>query len=1008
MNTIIDNLLNFNKIENNTKENEENDENNKMVNITVDHVVSPAINIEKKIPSLQQGNKFTQYQDKIKQNVENKLENNFNSKSGKTVKSTENFTNNANNANEERLKQEYNQIFSDYKETLNKYNALTKQVQTNATNFIERTNPNNKYLNKIIRFNTGQMLYVTKQGVAKNISSMEILNSISGKNGCPNTSGNHIAITIPWLNEYYIEGTQLPTNPPLIIGKNMQLNESCGHEGSNVFVNKMMSSNPTPTYVGCYQENEENPVMTVIGSKKPVFKNKIIVNGDFSQPAIANNSHQYINSESRVPGWWFNACLINKSSDWGYPMPYPNGNQCACIQATQSIAQSIDLESDVSYTLTFTACGRDCCDNSKLSNPINVQLYTTSNQFISTIFNFQPPVNKWTNYTTTFNVEVSQKYKLFFTGTWIDGDRSTAIQNIQLNGSSSGTYNLDKCKDTAILGGYQYFALQNSDPSTGLGFCAVGNDVNNIKKNGPGYTFVPLWSSNTAGKPTTYAVLTKNGTLTVCDSNGNAYYTSPNGANCDQVYSTSWNTDAGGNDLSYQTNQTADSCKNICNNTQNCTGFAFNTSTNNSCWIKTGKLSNTTKNKARTLYKKTVDTSQCNYFLALQTDGNMCIYKGEPNKNLGGIWCTMTNGKQQIPNVNYSLAKSKYGMSFLKKDQILNKGDWLVSDDGKLLLIMQNDGNLVLYTFKSSCATGSGNNSKNYYGVNLSNALYDIGSVGIKSNLGQMAYIDADSQIHPYSSANVSYSNTYSYKIQNTNIQGNDIPDAAVSNVSDANKCMDICNKYSDCNAFVYDTSGPSPVCYPKKISNSDIYSINNFKSSVGKTAYIRDKKIVNGPAGIDNNVNNVDSITYQNYSNKGGDLQKNYLFSTANSVQKQQLSQLRDKLNLLTSQLNDKIDNLKQNNINMVNDIKLEVVKKVDRFQGIEGVEGFEVVYNDSYFKTIETNKQIKNEKKTAVEIDNILRDANIKTLQQSYSYMLWSILAIGATIVAIRVKNT
>jgi hypothetical protein len=992
MNTIIDNLLNKNK---------------KDTNITVERGDASTV-----IPSLQQGHRFNQYQDKITKNIESKLKNNENNRTSGNNRNIENFTNNGttgtnqNNENGERLKQEYTQVLSEYNETLNKYNALTKKIQKNSSNFIERTDPNNKYLNKIIRFTrSGHLLYVTKQGVAKYIPSMEILNSMSGKNGCPNTSGNYIPIDIPWLNEYSIEGTQLPTNPPLIIGKNMQLNESCGYEGSNVFVSKMMSSTPTPTYVGCYQENEANPAMTIIGNKRVFSKNDIIKNGDFSQSAIANNSYQYINSGTRVPGWWFNAVLINNSNDWGYPMPYPNGNQSACIQATQSIAQNVDLESEATYTLTLDACGRDCCDSSKLSNPINVQLYTTDNQFISTVYNFQPPVSKWTTYTTTFTVQNSQKYKLFFSGTWTAGDRSTAIKNIRLTSSSNGTYTVERCEETAILGGYQYFALQNSDPSSGLGFCAVGNDINSIKKNGPGYTFVPLWASNTAGKPTTYAVVTKNGTLTVCDSNGKAYYTSPNGTNCDQVYSSTPNTDAGGNDLSYQTNQSVDSCKTLCDNTPNCNGFAFNTGTNNSCWIKTGTLSNTSKNNQRTLYKKTVDTSQCNYFLALQTDGNMCVYKGDPNKNLGGVWCTMTNGKQQIPNVNYSLAKSKYGMSFLKMGQILNKGDWVVSADGKLLLIMQNDGNLVLYTFKSSCAAGTGNNSKNYYGGDLANALYDIGSVGIKSNMGQVAYIDADSQIHPYSSANVGYANTYSSVFQNTNIQGNDIPNAAVSNVSDVNKCMDICNKYKDCNTFVYDTTGPSPVCYPKKIPNNDVYSIQNLKSAAGKTTYIRDKKPINNPAGIDNSINNIDSITYKNYGNKGGELQKSYLFSSINSVQKQELSQLSDKLNLLSSQVNNKIERLHESNINMVDNIKLEFIKRAD---WVEGIEGFEGINNNSYFKTIQTHTKIKNMQKNNPEIDNILRDSNIKTLQQNYSYMLWSILAIGVTMIAIRVKNT
>jgi hypothetical protein len=361
----------------------------------------------------------------------------------------------------------------------------------------------------------------------------------------------------------------------------------------------------------------------------------------------------------------------------------------------------------------------------------------------------------------------------------------------------------------------------------------------------------------------------------------------------------------------------------------------------------------------------------------------------------------MTNGKQQIANVNYSLTKSKYGTSFLKNDQILNKGDWVVSDDGKLVLIMQNDGNLVLYTFKSNCSAGSGNNNKNYYyGGNLATALYDIGSIGIKSNMGQLAYIDADAQIHPYSSTNVGYSNTYSTVIHKTNIQGNDIAGAAVSNVGNVNKCMDICNKYSDCNTFVYDTSGPSPVCYPKKIPNTDIYSVKNFKSSSGKTTYIRDKKVINNPTGIDNTVNNIDSITYQNYSNDGGELQNSYLLSSVNAVQKEELMQLRDKLNGLSSQLNTKIDDLKKNNITMINNIKLEVIKEIGGVEGFKGLNGLE--------KFDEIKNNIKKIQKKNIEVDNILRDTNIKTLQQNYTYMLWSILAIGVTIVAIRIKNT
>ena len=811
MNTIINNLFTFDaNSENNVKLNS-----NKQITTN-----SSATSIEdKQNISLYQGSKFIKYQDKIKENI-NKQNNNI----------KESFTSKTSQTDIAKLQETYNKTLVEYNDTLQKYNDLTSKVKTSAIDYVARTNANNIFLNKIIRFNTGQLYYVTKQGVAKYIPDNTILKSISEKNGCPNTSGNYTDINLPWIQEYNIEGTQIPTNPPLIVGKNMKANESCGHEGSNVFVTTMLSSKPTPAYVGCYQDNSTTPTMSFIGGSPPS------------------------------------------------------------------------------------------------------------------------------------------------------------------NGNTSGTYNIDQCEDAAILGGYQYFALQNANTSTGLGYCAVANDIKTAQKYGNGYALVPLWSSNTAGKPTTYAILTKNGTLNVCDSSGRAYFISPNGTNCNQVYSTTWNQDAPGNDITYLSRVRRENCEQYCNDNPNCGGFAWNRSTDSSCWIKSGKLTNTRGNNQRILIRKTVDTSKCIYFLNLQNDGNMCIYRGTPNTtNITNIWCTYTNGKQQKTNENYPLSKSKYGMSFIKNDQLLNRGEWVASADGKLLLIMQNDGNLVLYTFKSNCMNGSGNNSKNIYGGNLANAVYNIGKTGIKSNMGQLGYVDADSQLHAYPNSNITYSKTYSSVMQNTNIQGNDIPGAAINNISDVTKCMNTCNKYSNCNAFVYDTTGPYPVCFPKKVSENALYSPNTFKPTVGMTTYIRDKKPTASPLGTDNTVNNIDSITYTNFGNQGGEMQKKYGLANIISVHKQHLSQLQDKLNLLSSQLNNNVKNI-QGNI----------------FKSTEGFEGIKKHPNDAFLQSHEINNKINKVNKNNSELDNILRDANIKILQQNYSYMLWSILALGVVITTIKIRIT
>jgi len=831
INTIIDKLSGFDN-----SDNAENTENKTTIYENKNQRIKPnPVDNTTTIhnPSLHQGYKFIRYQDKIKNNVEINRVNTI---------IRENFESGGTSSNEnskeiiDSLKKDYDSKLVDYKTTLNQYNDLSKQIQVLSTKYTDRISSENKYLNKIISFNKGQQLYyVTNQGVAKYIPDTTVLKSISEKNGCPNTSitSNYIDIGIPWIQDYLIEGTQLPTTPPLVIGKNMRSNESCGNEGSNVFVSTMLPPKTNSNYLGCYQDNSENPTMSFI---------------------------------------------------------------------------------------------RD----------------------------------------------------------------------------SSGIYNLgfDQCKDAAILGGYQYFALQNADISKGLGYCAVGNDLKTAQKYGNAYAFVPLWSSNTAGKPTTYATLTKSGTLTVCAANGTPYYTSPNGTNCDQVYNQSDNTDAPGNDISYRTNVNITNCEQICTSDPNCGGFAWNKSTNSSCWIKAGRLNNTNRHNQRILKKKTVDTSKCIYFLNLQNDGNMCIYRGTPNTtNTTNIWCSNTSGRQQEANPNYSVSKSKYGMTFIKNDQVLYKGDWIVSTDGKLLLIMQNDGNLVLYTFKTNCMKGSGSNSKNYYGGNLANALYDIGSVGVKTNMGKLAYIDEDSEIHTYPTTNVAYDNTYNSVIQNTNIQGNDIPGAAMDKMSDITKCMNACNQYSECNAFVYDTTGPYPVCFPKKVSEKDLYSPSTFKPSVGKTTYIRDKKPTKLPnGGTSNNVTNIDSIRYANYIE--GSNSERYGLANVIFTPKQQLSQLQSKLDNLSKNLNNIAGNLKKYNVNV--DLPVTFTNTSEGFQGFQRIKN-----PDNYFlNSSQINNKISDLEKNSSGIDNILKDTKIKTLQQNYNYMLWSILALGAAIIAIKVK--
>jgi len=271
-------------------------------------------------PALTQGNKFKKYQKQITKRLEASIQN-VNSKEGfqgSLTKQSKNVINNNNYSSQqgtiENLKQEY-------QSTLTKYENLVAQISGSTSGYLDRVSPNNPYLNKTVRFTDGAIAYVTNQGVVKWVGDMEIWKST----GIPES---YTDLNVPWDSSYYAPGAIIPTNPPLLSGAPLKVNQSVGNEGTNIFVNKLIN-NPTATYTGCYADNTSNPLMKFIGDSPP--PPNLIQNGSFSQPTIQSNSSQYLNwNTSMVPGWNFNCVFANNSQAWGYPMP-PNGPQYASI-----------------------------------------------------------------------------------------------------------------------------------------------------------------------------------------------------------------------------------------------------------------------------------------------------------------------------------------------------------------------------------------------------------------------------------------------------------------------------------------------------------------------------------------------------------------------------------------------------------------------------------------------------------------------------------------------------
>ena len=949
--------------------------------------------------SLNQGKKFMKFQDKIETSLEKKIERKegFTTNGDSLIEQTENVIHN-NSFNDSKT---INELRAEYQKTLSQYETLVKQFSSNVSSYVDTTSPNNPYHNKLIKFSTGQISYVTNKGVAKYIPSNEILNSL-------NISKKFVNVNIPWNNSYSTPGTKIPTTPPLISGTNVIKGQNLGNEGSNVYVNQFLPKGTTAKYMGCYKTSSKNDNMTFIGGAPPSL-DVSITNGTFSQPVLSNNSFQYITSSSTVPGWYFGgAALLNNSSSWGYPTPYPNGNQCVSIQNTSYISCTLNLTTGVNYNLSLYGCGRNCCTNQK-TNPINIQLYTNENAFISNIYSFTPPISQWTNYSAKFTVPKTGIYNIFFKGTITSGDQSTAIQNISLNSSSSstGNYTYNDCMQSAIEQGYQFFALQNVNTNTSKGYCAVSNSEPAISKYGTASIpskMVALWSSNTSNQPGNTAVLSSTGSLQVINSSGQAVYTSP-GTNAQPSNYLGCYGDKSKRAMTLYNSGKQQYNLSQCQSIANSNGYQYfglqNSSSGNNaqCMLSNnlsqslqyGKASNCTKISdgswsgggwSNAVYD--AKNPESNYYLILQDDGNMCVYRGTgPNDNQGQIWCTSTNGKQQIANSNMESKKGKYGKTWITDGQTLAAGDFIGSSDGTTALVMQSDGNLVLYTFQmaENCSKMKDGNMGGGVGAN---AAYNISKSAIKSNMGKLGYIDADSGLYTYPYNNQTFINSYNI-IPGIDTLGNDIAGASSTNTT-LQKCESICNSNPNCAGFVTNPNGT--ICYPKTKKMYPFGGPSNSNSD--RNIYIRNMIPKKPPIGVSQNTINTDSLTFQNYNNKGT-IGNEYGLAKITEAQSKQLEQLKTKMNLLSKQIT-----------NYTN--KFQTGTYVSEQQSIDNVSGIHN-YQEELLNT--NNTIIKTADETFGNVENTLKDSNIVVLQKNYNYLMWSILAAGTVLVSMNVIN-
>jgi hypothetical protein len=978
--------------------------------------------------SLTQGKKFKKYQGEISNNLEKSIEkgdlvegfgglNDLDlNKNGLTIQ-TNNLLDKNNFTSQQ---QTLSNLKDNHQKTLNEYQALVSKINGNTSDFIDRVSPNNPYLNKVIKLQGGELFYVTKQGVAKQFKNMNIYNQSAGKNGVP-PAGQFVTVAIPWNNIYSSPGATIPTKPPLVTGTPMAVGESVGNEGVNVFVNSTVK-NPQSSYINCY--NNLPPSTQIMFVPKMNSSNN--VNGyRSSASSVYNNDNNFTGPwnafDQNLNTWWHSG--VGSANLYNANSGQYTGTQQTSISGKSSPVKGewlqLNLPSAIPLTKYEIQGRQGCCGNpngrdpntwyilglNASNNTWNQVDYKANISFNSKMLSFN------VSDTRTFNA-----YRILITvagdskspagnrscvqiGTWNLYTSSNSVSNPKSAMTNAGQMNFDQCQTYSLNSGNKYFALQ-SVSNTGVGNCMVSNDLAGSQINGIAinYNQVRLWASNTTGNNPGSTMSFNNGSISVLNSSGGSVFSTPNSTKQPSTYVGCYG------DKSKRAMTVFDGGKQKYNNAS-CKkaaesqkaayyGLQNSTSGQNAQCFTSNSLSQTQKYGVAKNCTKISDgswsgggwsnavygtsTPTPNYFLILLDDGNMCIYLGSgPSDNQGFIWQSKTNGKQKTPNPNFAATKGKFGKNWIPSSSTLSPGDFIGSTNGSTYLIMQSDGNLVLYTSTTSgkCSSFGGKN----VGAQDVNALYQIVAMGNKASIGKLAYIDQDSKRYSYPMNNTNFSNSYT-SYTGIDSPGNDIAGASYGNAT-VEKCQTTCNSNTKCAGFAFSNN----VCYPK---TSSMFPNGTMQVNKNVNLYTRNKAPINPPVGVPGTVVNIDSIMYDNYKN-GGNIGKSYGLANATSTQKQQLEQLQSKLNLLTSQIN-RYTNKFSSGTDSLNS------------QSSKNLKGL-----GDYLTDFEkTNKNIKNF--SASNIENILSDSDITVLQKNYDYLFWSILATGTVLVTMNIAKT
>lgn len=218
--------------------------------------------------------------------------------------------------------------------------------------------------------------------------------------------------------------------------------------------------------------------------------------------------------------------------------------------------------------------------------------------------------------------------------------------------------------------------------------------------------------------------------------------------------------------------------------------------------------------------------------LTVGDDGNLILTNSTGNT----VWSSNTFSVGLALD-EFKASNSRYGRNYLMAGEILRTGEFVGSNSGNCYLMMvgnaadctQNGLQLIYNMFNCNLKADS------KYGLDTTaGGLYSIKKTNI-SNVGKVAYIDENQQLHEYPPDMTEPGNSYAF-VGKYNSVGNEI--AQIENAS-LDQCIAGCNSKTDCNGFVL----YGGMC---SLKNANMYPKGLRTPNKDAELYVREKNVKN------------------------------------------------------------------------------------------------------------------------------------------------------------------